>query len=271
MKRSWMLLLLLAVGVAHAEDAKDAKAADPATQKVIDCMRDAMPPHLTVGAFELTSYDRVGGSRTLKGRLFTTRKNMDVKRGLMHASLRIDAPNEFKGAAYLVQETDDYLRDGMFVYLPAVKRVRRVTGSFADASLMGTNFSYFDFKQLQHAFGDLSATMEPAEHINGRPAHVLRFKAMPGAETRYTSVRAWVDQQACLVTRAEFYEGKKVAKELSSPPASLKQADSFSYVAEYEMRDPVAGTRTVLKIDKLDAKREPSARYFDPTAFFLGP
>ena len=264
MKRTWMLLVLLAASAAQADDA--------ATQKVLDCMRASVPPHLTVGAFELTSYDRVGGARTLKGRLFTTRKGMDVKGGLMHASLRIDGPAEFKGAAYLVQETEDYLRDGMFVYLPAVKRVRRVTGSFADGSLMGTNFSYFDFKQLQHAFGDLKGTMEKQpEHINGRPAHVLTFKALPGTETRYSAVRAWVDEQACVVTRAEFLEGKKVAKELSSPPGSLKQAGALWYVGEYEMRDPVAGTRTVLKIGKLDPGPEPPARYFDPTAFFMGP
>jgi hypothetical protein len=262
MKRPVLLLLALLVTPAWA--------ADEAAEKIVGCMRAAMPQNLTVGSFILTSYDRVGGSRTLQGRLYATRENLKVKGGLMHASLRIEAPREFKGAAYLVQETDDYLRDGMFVYLPAVKRVRRVTGSFADASLMGTNFSYFDFKQLQQAFGDLEPTLEKGEPVNGRPAHVLRFKTLPGAETRYTTVRAWVDEQACVVVKAEFNEGKKVAKELTSPAGSLQQSGNIWYVAEYEMRDPQDGTRTVLRVGKVDAAAAPSRRYFDPTAFYLG-
>ena len=264
MKRTGMLLLALLAAPAWADDAA------PAAQKVMECMRANVPPQLTIGMLELTTYDRVGGSRQLRGRMFT-RKEPGGQGSLMTASLRIDGPKEFKGAAYLVRETDDYLRDGMFIYLPAVKRVRRVTGTFADASLMGTNFSYFDFKQLQNAFGDLSATVEPAEPVNGRPAHVLSFKALPGAETRYTRVKAWIDQQACVAVRAEFYEGKRLAKELSSLAGSLQQAGRTWYISEIEMRDPAAGTRTVLRVGKLDAERAPPERYFQPTAFFLGP
>ena len=261
MKRSGLLLLALLAAPAWAEDS---------AQKVVECMRAAVPQHMTVGTFILTTFDRVGGSRSVKGRLYATRENLAVKGGLMNASLRIDAPAEFKGAAYLVQETDDYLRDGMFVYLPAVKRVRRVTGSFADASLMGTNFSYFDFKQLQHAFSDLEPALEKPEPVNGRPAHVIRFKAVAGAETRYSTVRAWVDQQACLVVRAQFNEGNKLTKELTSPAGSLQQSGSIWYVAEYEMRDPQEGTRTTLTIGKVDGAKAPSRRLFDPTAFYLG-
>lgn len=258
MKRTAMVLLALLAAPAWADDA---------ARKVMECMRANVPAQLGIGMLELTLYDRVGGSRQLVGRMYTRKE----AGGLMTASLRIDGPKEFKGAAYLVRETDDYLRDGMFIYLPAVKRVRRVTGTFADASLMGTNFSYFDFKQLQNAFGDLSPVLEPAEPVHGRPAHVLSFKALPGAETRYTAVKAWIDQQACVAVRAEFYEGKRLVKELSSLAGSLKQAGPTWYVSEIEMRDPAAGTRTVLRIGKLDSQQALPSRYFEPTAFFMGP
>ena len=268
MKRfGWLLPLVLALGGGPA-------SADDAAQKVMDCVRANVPPRLTIGSLELVTYDRVGGSRTLKGRMFTSREaagEQGRSGGLMNAALRIDAPAEFKGAAYLVRETDDYLKDGMFVYLPSVKRVRRVTGTFADASLMGTNFSYFDFKQLQNAFGDLEAKVDGSEHVNGRPAHVLLFKAKPGAETKYTSVKAWIDVEACVAVRGEFYEGRKLAKELSSPAGSLKQSGRTWYASEIEMRDPNTGTRTVLRMDKLDSEKQQSARYFDPNGFHLGP
>lgn len=262
MKTSGWLLLALLAGPAWADDA---------AQKIVACMRANVPAELTIGSLEFTSYDHTGGARTLRGHLYTHKDTSGSKGPLMYASLRIDGPPEIKGAAYLVRETEDYLRDGMFVYLPGVKRVRRVTGTFADASLMGTNFSYYDFKQLQSAFGDLSAVVSSSEPVNGRPAQVLSFKALPGVETRYTSVKTWIDEQACVAVRAEFYERKKLIKALSSPAGSLKQAGTTWYVSEIEMKEPAAGTRTVLRIGDLNPVAQPAARYFDPNAFFLGP
>jgi hypothetical protein len=259
MKRTAILLLLGLLSL-------PAGAEDPA-RKVLDCVRANVPPQLSIERIELTVHDRGGGSRQLTGRLFVRKEAS----GLLAGTLRVDGPAEFKGAAYLVRETEDYLRDGMFVYLPGVKRVRRVTGTFADASLMGTNFSYFDFKQLQNAFGDLSGTLEGSEPVNGRPAHVMSFQVLPGAETRYTGVRVWFDQQACVGVRAEFRENKRVVKELNSLPGSLKQAGGTWYVSEIEMRDLPAGTRTVLRMGGLDPKTPPPARYFDPNSFYLGP
>lgn len=262
MKRSSLLLALLLAAPAHAEDPG---------QRVTACMRANVPAQMTVGDIELTVFDRVGGSRALRGRLFVGKEGGAGPEGRMRASLRIDGPAEYKGAAYLVMETDDFLRDGMFVYLPSVKRVRRITGTFADGSLMGTNFSYFDFKQLQNAFGDLSGVIEAAEPVHGRPAHVVLFQALPGAETRYTSVRAWVDQEACVVLRADFYVGKNLAKQLGTLPGALKRAGAIWYLSEMEMRDTAAGTRTVLRMGKLDAERAVPRRMFDPTSFYLGP
>ncbi|HUR42062.1 MAG TPA: outer membrane lipoprotein-sorting protein [Verrucomicrobiae bacterium] len=262
MKRLALLLFVLLIPNAHAEET---------TKSVVECMRTRVPPFLTIGQLELTTYDRVGGSRTLQGRLYSSKENGGPQGAMMHATLRVDAPAEFKGAAYLVRETDDYLRDGMFVYLPGVKRVRRVTGTFADASLLGTNFSYFDFKQLQNAFVDLLAESLVTEQVNGRPAYVLTARAVPGTETRYTMAKVWVDQQACVAVRAEFWDNKKVSKELSSPAGSLRKSGELWYVSEIEMRDASSGTRTVLKTGKLDAAKPPASRYFDPNTFHLGP
>jgi len=240
-------------------------AADDGAQKVMQCMRANVPAHLSIGSAELTRYDRTGGAFTLQGRLFSARG----KDGLTTATLYIDAPADYKGSAYLAKETRDYLRDGMFVYLPAVKRVRRISGNFADGALMGTNFSYLDFKEMQNAFGDLSAKLEAEAEVNGRPAYVLAFAALPGIETRYTSVRAWVDKEACVAVKAEFSDGQRVAKVLSSPPGAVKKSGKTWYVAEIEMKDASDGTRSVLKLDKLDSVSELSAQYFDPNAFYL--
>ena len=262
MKRHWILLALL-FALAPAAQAQDS------AQKVVDCMRANVPQRLSIKSLELTAYDRTGGSRTMKGRMYMGREGSARPGGLISASLYIDLPVELKGAAYLVKETDDYLRDGMFVYLPAVKRVRRVTGTFADGALMGTNFSYFDFKQLQNAFSDVNGKYEGQGEVNGRPAHTLGFTVLEGTETRYTGGKVWVDQEACVVVKGEFYEGTKVVKSFTSPEGSLRKAGSTWYLSEVEMKEPGAGTRTIARVSKLDTKTELPKRYFDPNAFHL--
>lgn len=265
MKQHCIALALLAM----LPLAPPAFAADRA-QEVVECMRSRVPARLAIKSLELTSYDRTGGERTLKGRLYMGRHPAGSGKEMISAALYIDSPVELKGAAYLVKETDDYLRDGMFVYLPAVKRVRRVTGTFADGALMGTNFSYFDFKQLQNAFSDLAGRHEGEAEINGRAANVLAYTVLEGTETRYTGARVWVDKEACVVVQGEFYEGTRLVKSFTSLPGALRQSDGVWYLSEVEMREPGAGTRTIARIGKLDTRGTIPSRTFDPNAFHLG-
>jgi len=267
MKIRWLGLVLALCAPAHAQAPSQGDA-----QKVMECMRANVPQRLSIKALELTAFDRTGGSRTLKGRLYAGRDKGAGGRELISASLHVDLPPELKGAAYLVKETDDYLRDGMFVYLPAVKRVRRVTGTFADGALLGTSFSYFDFKQLQNAFSDVAAKLEGVADVNGRQSHVLSYTVLEGAETRYTGGRLWVDQEACVVVKGEFHEGGgRIAKQFSSPPGALRRAGPTWYLAEGEMREPGAGARSTLRLAKVDTQAAVPNRYFDPNLFHLSP
>lgn len=244
--------------------------ADEATEKVLNCIRANVPETLRVQEISLTTSNNSGDTQVLKGRLFAMREKAGEKRGLLRAMLRVDGPASVAGVSYLVRETDDYLRDGMFIYLPSVKRVRRVTGTFADGSLLNTRLSYYDFKQMANAFGDLAAQLEAPSEIEGRPVYTLVFTALEGSETRYTSVKAWVDQKTCVPLKAEFYEGPQPRKQLTAPVASLQQSDKYWYASELEMLDLTDNGKTVLKIGKINTTNAPPDSYFNQNSFYLG-
>ncbi len=261
MKRLWMLVALVILTPARADDA---------AQKLTDCMRANFPPSIRIQAMELATINLAGDSRSMKGRVFVMREDEGKDKGLLRTMLKIDEPSNLKGAAYLVRETDDFLRDGMFVYLPSVNRVRRITGEFADGSLMGTDFSYYDFKQLQGAFGDLSGKLEGADKIEERAVQTLSFQPLPNVASPYTSVKVWVDQATCVPLRADFNEGDKVLKRLNASPKALQQSGKFWYLAEIEMQNLGKGTRSVLKLGEVTSGRELSSTYFNPQSFYLG-
>jgi hypothetical protein len=265
---------LLALLVLSGLPAAPVRAEEDPSARVVTCMRANVPPHVAIKKIELVAYDRAGGQRTITGRMYMNRgvsKESKSGRDLISATLYIDGPADLKGASYLVKETDDYLRDGMFVFLPTVKRVRRVTGTFADGALMGTNFSYFDFKQLQNAFGDMAAKFDTLAEVNGRPTQVMYYEALPSTETRFTKARVWVDTDACVVVKAEFFEGKKLVKEFTSPPGSVRAAGKYWYVSQVDMKETKSGSHTTVRVSDVDIDSKPSAAAFDPNTFYLHP
>ncbi|MGH8456073.1 MAG: outer membrane lipoprotein-sorting protein [Stenotrophobium sp.] len=261
MKRLWVILAALILTPAHAAET---------AQQVLACMHANIPSTLRVQDIELATTDSNGAVNTLKGTVYAMREPAAAGRSLMRVMLHVSAPPSFAGAAYLVREETDYLKDGMFVYLPSVKRVRRVTGTFADGALLGTNFSYNDFKQMENAFGDSAAKLEAPDSVDGRPAYVLQFKPRAGEASLYTSVRSWVDQKTCVPLKLNFYAGTKLRKSLTSPADALQQSGKFWYLSQVEMHDLETGTKTVLRVNHVTIGAPLSKNYFNPVSFYQG-
>jgi len=244
--------------------------ADEGVQKVLDCMRANLPPTLRVEHIELENTDRNGGSRLLRGRLYAMRERKGGNEGLVRASLRIESPDYLAGASYLVRESAAGAEDEMYVFLPSVNRVRRVVGDAGYDSLLGTNFSYVDFKQLESAFGGAPAVLEAPQALEQRPAWVVSFKAQAGATSGYSAIRAWIDQQSCVAVKVDFLQGAAVRKELTVPAAALKQSGSWWYPARATMRDLHDNTSTELRVLGVDSSDELPSRLFDARLFHLG-
>lgn len=262
--RRWTSALGLAL-LALATFSTGARA-DAAADKVLDCMRANLPPTLRVQDIRLTAVDRAGGKRELRGQLFAMRDQQ-----LLKAMLRLSAPTDLSGAAYLVLERTD--RDDMFLYLPSVGRVRRINSSGSDGSLMGTDFSYADVKQLQNVFSGGAITRGKDETLQGRTVYRLSMtpaRASDGSSSEYSRVEGWIDQQSCVSLRAELYAGKTVRKRLEAPATSIRKSGQYSYVSEATMTDLQAGTSTKLEVLNLSSGDALSGRYFDPHTFYLG-
>ncbi len=262
MQKILVALVLSLAAVAHASDE---------ASKILDCMRANVPVSTRVQDIELSVTDRSGGSRSLKGRLYAMREaGSPSQDGLVRAALRVDAPENLAGAAFLVREASPYLAHGMYVYLPSVRRVRRISGEFADGALLGTDFTYNDFRLIQNAFGEQQPMLEAAEKIDNRDTDVLSFKPADSLPQGYSQVRIWVDQKTCVPLKMEFYQGKTLRKQLVAPAAGLKQSGRYWYSSVLEMTDFKAGSKSQLKILNVSSDSKLPKRHFDPKSFFSG-
>lgn len=245
--------------------AQPAAAVEADAEKIQACMRANIPKTLQIKEVELTATDRTGGERTLRGKLYGTNED-----GKLRAMLRIGAPVDLAGAGYLLREGKKPGTDEMYVYVPALNKVRRITGASVDGSLWGTDLSYSDVKQIQNAFAGAATKLEGNAAIEASPVRVISFQPSAAEGTRYTTIRAWVDQKTCVPLKVEFHEGATVRKRMTVAPRDLKQAGAYWYASDLLMSDVKGGTKTRVKVLGVTSDKDLADRYFNPSTFYVG-
>src|SRR3954466_920869 len=125
-------------------------------------------------------FDRHGRARervmtmvTLRGR-GASRSAPDGDRLL----IRFTYPNDIRGTSFLVWEHPD-AEDERFLYLPSLARVRRIAGTEAQQSFVGSDFTYEDiggpeFDDSSSALADENATWKDAA---GAPPPAYRLES----------------------------------------------------------------------------------------------
>lgn len=247
---------LIAALPAHAADS---------IEQIEACMRANLPSTVQVKDFQLISTDKTGGTRTLAGRVHARLEN-----GLINAMMRIEQPSDLRGAAYLVRESKTDQDEEMYVYLPALQKVRRVTGGMKDSSLFGTDLSYADIKQITYAFTGQTLKLDKTDTLESRPMWVLSMAPDPSHGARFNKVQAWIDQKSCMVIRAEFQQDSVVRKRFTSSVKHLVQSGPHWYVSEGRIEDLQDKTHTDIRILGVSSDKDLADRLFNPRIFYVG-
>jgi hypothetical protein len=259
--RVFLLSLLIPLTLQAAPQAADT------AESVTACMRNNLPREFSVEDFILVSSTKNGSKDVIGGQIYFSRENRGGELGLARAMMRIKYPAPLRNSAYLMIETDDYLRDGMFVYLPAVDRIRRVSGTFADGRLFGTDISYFEFKQFRGAFGDMNPRLLGAEHYQGRAVKRMRYSPQDAADTHYEYAEALIDDLSCLPLKIDFIGEGQVRKQMRVPIEAIKADKSRWYMTEFSVRDLDRASETTFKTTGFDSKTDLSDMLFNPKTF----
>ncbi|MFP3089690.1 outer membrane lipoprotein-sorting protein [Treponema sp. TIM-1] len=95
----------------------------------------------------------------------------DTDKALMY----FNSPRDVAGTGYLSFSYDDEAADeDNWLYLPAMKRVRRITGSGKNDSFMGTDFTYEDMGS--RSLGKDNFTLRGEEAVDGAPCWVVEAR-----------------------------------------------------------------------------------------------
>ncbi len=250
-----LLLLLLAPSALALEKAEDIRT----------CARKNYPATSSTQAFVLTSIGRDGAERTLQATAYWKRGSD----GRAKVMLQVDRPDDLRGSSYLMLERST--RDDLFMFLPAVNRVKRIQGSQMSDALWGTDFSYEDIKQVQGVFDAGTLTREADAEVAGKKVYVLAFTPAQVEESAYKRIVSRIDPATCVALQTDFFQSLDAPrKRLVIDPKEVRQQGARWMAHLYEMQDLHNQTRSVLRIDKMSADADLPERLFNPQTFHLG-
>ncbi|MDD2558521.1 MAG: outer membrane lipoprotein-sorting protein [Desulfuromonadaceae bacterium] len=181
----------------------------PVTQEVIPLTpeevarnvyhRDIGQDMRMTGAMELTS--KSGHVR--KRELTTYRKDTPAERQVM---IRFTSPADIDGTAFWVIEDTSDNSTRQQLYLPALKRTRRIVAAQQGRSFVNSDFTYEDMQR--HPVEEWIYTLEESQFILGRECYVLHSIPRPGTDTQYQKAISWIDRDTFTPLKIEFWDLK---------------------------------------------------------------
>lgn len=141
---------------------------------------------------QLILIDRRGRERVRDIRLFT----LDQE-GVEKTVSFFLSPSDVKGTAYMSYDYDDGRDDDSWLYLPALKQVRRVAAGDKSGAFMGSDFSYSDINGVTIAWHD-HKIVENSEMVDGADTWLIESVPKPefadqvASETGYEKSHIWV-------------------------------------------------------------------------------
>jgi len=162
-------------------------------------------------------------------------------------------PADVKGTVSLLIEHSEK-DDDIWIYLPSVKKVRRLVSSNKKDSFVGTDFSYGDV--IGHKVKEWDHKLIKEEDIDGKPCYVIESTpkdASIKANTGYSKRVGWIEKDNFVTLKGVLYdEAGELLKEAKF--TNYTEVDPVRHrwqAGQLEMRNVQAEHATVIHIDQL--------------------
>lgn len=134
--------------------------------------------------------------------------------------LSVQYPVDVRDVSFLIRTYEEAKgkEDEQWMYLPAFRKVRRISAKDKRGAFMGSEFAYFDLDKLRIA--DFDSKILGEDNLNGRD--VVKIERTPISQdvinkSGYHRVIMWVDTQRDLALRQEYFDAKGILfKQLDS-------------------------------------------------------
>ena len=158
--------------------------------------------------------------------------------------IRFNAPPDIEGTAFLGWENREG-PDDQYLYLPSLRRVRRIVSSQKDRSFVNSDYTYEDLEKRK--VGKDNHTLLRSESLGKHECWVLESVPKETSESQYGKLVSWIAKDIYVPVQTEFYDSRDTLSKRYTAQ-DIKKIDGIWTVTESEMHNLKDGTRTIIKI-----------------------
>jgi Outer membrane lipoprotein-sorting protein len=167
--------------------------------------------------------------------------------------IRFTYPNDIRGTSFLVWKHPQG-EDERFLFLPSLGRVRRIAGSEAQESFVGSDFSYEDIggrelEDFTYALLDETSSWTSPDGV-AHPAYRLESKRKDRS-AEFPRVVSLVLKETFVVVHADVYN-RRDEKQKTYSVKRLEAVQGIWTVMQSSMANGLDKTRTDLVIEKME-------------------
>lgn len=153
------------------------------------------------------------------------------------------APADVRGTAFLSWNPNEG-EGTQWIYIPALRKVRRIASSRRGDYFMGTDFTYEDLGEWK--VEDFHHKLIGEEVVDGHKCFVV--ESVPKRKSIYGRKVLWVRQDIWMIVRADFYDKKgRFVKRMTVP--RIEKVNGIWTAMELQMDNKRKKHKTILLIE----------------------
>ena len=157
------------------------------------------------------------------------------------------SPADDKGVSFLKIEHDDR-DDEMRIWLPAFKKIRRISAKKRSDSFMGSDMSYEDLSSRQ--LDEFNFSLKGQEIYDGISCHLLESLPKEHIRTEYTRHVTWVDSTLLISLKEESYD--KSGKLLKEKYFSYTNINKYQILTKVHVTNIQKNHSTTLNFENIE-------------------
>lgn len=171
--------------------------------------------------------------------------------------IRFTSPPEVRGVGYLSLPRPGKTPD-QWLYLPSMKRERRIASQDRESSFVGTDFNYEDMEEFDHARYEVD--LLPDQVVDGQVCWMIEVR--PKEKSLYDRRVLALRKDILLLTRAEYFRSGEREAAKRFVLSDIAQVDGRWVARKMEMTDMRKGSRTIVTLKEIGIDRpQPADRF----------
>lgn len=175
-------------------------------------------------------------------------------------------PKDVAGTVLLSVEKDGGV--SQHLYLPGVKRVRKLVGKQRGGAFMGSDFAYEDLAPRD--LGKSTYKRLADETVAGKTCWTVEATPTKDAESAYTKTILSITKDDFTTVRVRFFDAKAETKVLDVDPTKIHVEGDVRIPKHMLMTSKKDGHKTVIEVGAIDLKATLDPATFDPASLDRG-